>query len=340
MHTVPLVFALAASLEPSILRLVPPDAGFLLGIEVRQVLDSASGGVLQKRVSESGLDKLTGLAAFEKALREDVDALLFVGTAKDVAPGPRQTSSPLVIVRGRFDHETLRKWLPGRIELYQKYEMLAPGNMKPPTSRLVMLDAGTLVFGERKVVVAALDRLGQRSVQVPARLVQRAGELAGRHQIWLALEAPPGGFPANEQNPQSRIIQQLTGLDVGVSFGDGLNLVANLEAQSPAGARDLAAAIQGLAAMAAMGRNETPEAAELVRKLQITQAESGVGLRLALTKAELEQAMTRRMEARADPSAPRPAARPAAAPQAAKPSEPRRIRIIGADQGVREIPVR
>jgi hypothetical protein len=330
-----MVFALAAALEPSALRLLPPDAGFLLGVDVRPVLSSVGGGVLEKHLTQSGMPQISGLANLEKTLREDVDSVLLVGSAKDFGPGSKQ-AQPLVIVRGRFERDSLRRWLRAKVELYKTVEVFIPTNLKPPTTRIALLDSGVLLFGDRRQVLAAIDRHSATRTQVPARLVQRAEALASRHHIWLAVEAPPGGFPSG-QGPQAKIAEQLTGLDVGVSFGEGVNLEANLEARSETAARDLAAAVQGLIAMGAMTQADSPGAAEMLRKLQVTPGPTSVGIRLALTKAELEQSMTQRAQAGSGTAPARPAARPA---QPAKPREPGKIRILGLDSGPREIPVR
>jgi hypothetical protein len=326
-YIVTTVLALAAALEPAQLRLLPPDAGFVLGIEVRQVLETSAGKLLEKR-----LPPLPGLAAFEKLLREDIDSLLVVGTARDLNKGPRQGSA-LAILRGRFEREALRKLLSGRVEAYGRFEVWAPSKIKPATSRVVLLDAGTLMVGERPQVVAALDRLLSPRAQVPVRLVERAQALAGRHHLWVAVEAPPGGFPVDKGVPQAQFATQLTGLDGGVSFGQGLDLEVNLRAASEASARDLAAAVQGLVAMAALQPKQTPEAAEVLRKLQVLPGADGVALRLALTQAELERSMTAQAKSSVSASAP-----PAAAPAA--PAGPRKIRIVGLEQGPVEVPVR
>jgi hypothetical protein len=317
---------LSAVLEPSHLRLLPPDAAFVLGVEVRQVLDSAAGKLVEKR-----LPPLPGLAEFEKLLRE-IDSLVVIGTARDLGKGPRQGSA-LVIVRGTFDREALRKLLPGRVELYRKFEMWAPAKMKPAANRVVRLDAGTLLVGERPQVVAALDRLSSPRAQVPVRLVERAEALAGRYHLWVALEAPPGGFPVEKGSPQAPLAAPLAGLDGGVSFGQGLDLEVNLRAASEASARDLASAVQALMAMAALQPNQPPQAAELLRKLQVARGQDGVALRLILTQAELERSMTA-------PARPVTAAAPPAAAPAPATAGPRKIRIVGLEQGPVEVPVR
>lgn len=334
-----ILLALAAALDPSALRLIPPDAGFLLGIEWRQTLESASGGVLQKRLAESGLSAVPGLASLEKALREDVDAVLATGPTRGMGRSSGQTPL-LVIVRGRFDAAAVRKWAPGRAEAYKQYTLLAPRNIQPPTLRLAVLDANTLLLGDRKLVVAAIDRLASARAQIPARLVQRAGELAARHQIWLALEAPPEGFPAQSGAP-AQILSQLTGLDFGISFAAGVDLEARLAAASDPAARDMATAVQGLLAMAALNQGQSPETTELLRKLQVTTAGTTVSLRVSLTEAELNRAMT------AQAQAPRPAAAPVAAPAAAPastaavaPAGPKKIRIFGLEEGTKEVLVK
>ena len=325
------VFALAAALEPSMIRLLPPDAGFLLGIEWRQALTSPAGSVLEKRWTGGGaLRQIPGMGGLEKTLREDVDSLLVVGSAQDVSARGREAAL-LIIIRGRFDRVAIRQWLKGRVEIYKNIQVIAPAKTEPPNMRVALVDDTTILAGHRRQVMPALDRLTARTGQVPARLVQRAGELAARHHAWLAIEAPPGGFPS-ESGPQAKIAAQLTGLDVGVAFTEGLALEANLHARSDTAARDLAAAVQGLVAMAALQQTESADASEVLRKVEVAAGPTAVRLRLSLTPADLQRGFQERRQTAAAPAAP--------APGPKQPAGPRKIRILGLDEGPKEILVK
>jgi hypothetical protein len=325
------IFALVAALEPSTIRLLPPDAGFLLGIEWRQALSSPSGGVLEKRWTGGGeLRQIPGMAGLEKTLREDVDSLLVAGSTQDVA-ARGQEAALLIIIRGRFDRVAIRQWLKGRVETYKNIQVITPAKTEPPNMRVALVDDTTIVAGHRRQVIPALDRLTARTGQVPARLVQRAGELAARHHAWLAIEAPPGGFPS-DSGPQAKIAAQLTGLDVGVAFTDGLALEANLQARSDTAARDLATAVQGLVAMAALQQTDSADASELLRKVEVAAGPTAVRLRLSLTPADLQRGFQKSPQMAAAPATP--------APGPPRPVGPRKIRIVGLDEGPKEILVK
>lgn len=327
MYTTAALFVLAAALEPSTLRLLPPNAGFLLGIEWRQALDSPSGAALEKRLGQAGLSKIPGMGDLERTLREDVDSVLVVGSTEDLTARGREAPL-LIIVRGRLDRAAIRGWLKGRVETYKNIPVITPAKTNPPNMRVALVDDTTILAGHRRQVMPALDRLMARSGQVPARLVQRAAELAAHHHAWLAIEAPPGGFPS-ETGPQSKIAAQLTGLDVGLVFSEGLAVEVNLHARSDSSARDLATAVQGLVAMAALEQTGSADATELLRKIQVGVGSSTVVLRLALTPADLERGFEQRRQT---------AAVPVAGPN--PPQGPKKIRIVGLEEGPREVLVK
>jgi hypothetical protein len=327
-----------ALLDPATLQLVPTDAGLLVGVEWRRVLASATGAAIQKGLQESGFSAAGPFDQIGRVLTEDIDSILLAASAAELAK-PGQQMNALVVVRGRFHPAQVRQWFPGKSETAGGVELFAPANGKPPTTRFAVLDAGTLLFGERREVVAAIRR---KSAPAPggaaSRLLQRAGGLSAGNDIWIVLEAPPGGFqpPAAPKgqaaHPAAQLLAEVTGLDLGLSFTGGFQLQANLQAKSEAAAQNLGTAVQGLMAIAAMN-SQDPPAAEMLQKTQVAHRGSEVQISLRLTEAEMAQSLSRL-----------PSARAGAAGRPARPAEPRRaepgkIRIVGADSGPVEIPV-
>jgi hypothetical protein len=328
--------------DPAVTQLLPPDAGLLIGIEWRRTLASASGAAIQKA--------WTGLPAagpqfsqLAQALTEDVDSILLAGSAQTLVR-PADELTMLVIVRGRFNAERLRLWFPGKSERVGGVEVITPSNVKPADSRLALLDAGTVLFGDRGELLAAIRR---RSAPPAARtaspLLGRASALAAANDFWVAMEAPPGGFkppaasPAAATTPDVQFISQLTGLDLGLSFTSGFGLDASLRAKSEPAAQQLRIAVQGLIAMAAMNSQENPESAEMLKKVQISQAGPAVRINLRLTGEEMAQSVARLQAARANPAL---AAGPAARPAEPRRAQPGKIRIVGADATPVEVPVK
>ncbi len=322
-------------LDPAVLRMLPPDARVLLGVEWRKSLASSVGAMVEKRIQESGLPPIPGLAGFERTLREDVDSLLLSTSAQDLPERGRQ-SPMLVVIKGRFDPAQLRKRIAGKTERYRQTELIAPAKIEPPTMRVALLDPSTILFGDRKELTSALDRLAAPpSRKRNGALFDRAAGLAARHDIWLTIDAPAGGFKG-DQAASMPMLSQLSGLDLGISLSQGLTIEASLRAKSEADAGSLSAAVQGLLAMAAVNRKDAPGQEDLLKRVQVTPAASAVSIRLALSPAELAESMAR-LPASTPNSTPKPPpAKSAAGP--ADPAPPKRIRIVGLDSGPLEVP--
>ncbi len=327
--------------DPVVVQLLPPDAGLLIGIEWRRTLASAAGAAIQKAWMgiPAGGPQLSGLT---QALTESVDSIVLAASAQTLVR-PANDLPMLVIVRGRFDAERLRQWFPGKSERVGGVELIAPSNVKPPDSRLALLDAGTLLFGDRRELVAAIRRRSAPpATRASGRLLDRASALAAANDFWIAMEAPPGGFkptagsPAAVSTPGVQFLSELTGLDLGLSFTGGFGLDASLRAKSEQAAQQLGIAVQGMMAMAAMNSQENPEGAKMLQRVQVAQAGPAVRINLRLTEAAMAQSVAQFQAARANTVAARPAARPAEPRRA----QPGKIRIVGADAQPVEVPVK
>jgi len=316
--------------DPSVVRMLRPDSSFLLGIEWRRAL-SRSPSDLLPGLATSGVAQIPGLAGLEKTLREDVDAVFLCGLARDLPEAGSQTPF-LAVVKGRFDRASLRGWIQGRTELYRKVELWAPAKAQPPTMRVALVETTTLLFGTRREVIAAIDRWQAPAAPIPpGGLLERVADLASRHDLWLALEAPPGGFKGTKTGPAA-MLDQLAGLVVGVSVADGFAAQADLRAKSGEGARSIADSLRQMLALASVSEIDSPESMEMLRKIQIAEESSGVRLSLSLTQAEVERLAQDASPGRRQPS-------DVAAQRRAPPPGPRVIRIVGQDQGVVEVPL-
>ena len=283
------------------------------------------------------------LSGLTQALTESVDSIVLAASAQTLVR-PADNLPMLVIVRGRFNAERLHQWFPGKSERVAGVELITPSNVKPPDSRLAFLDAGTLLFGDRRELLAAIRRKSAPPATRPASpLLNRASALAVGNDFWIAMDAPPGGFkqpagsPPAASTPGAQFLSEVTGLDLGLSFTSGFGLDASLRAKSEQAAQQLGIAVQGLIAMAAMNSQENPEGAKMLQKVQIAQAGPAVRINLRLTEAEMAQSMAQLQAARGNAVAPRPAAGLAPEPRRARQGK---IRIVGADAQPVEVPVK
>lgn len=307
------------------LRFIRPDAGVVAGIEWKRLISSETGGALRKELKKAGLPPMPGLEVMEKLLFEDIDSLVLATTLKDPGkPGPE--APVLVVVKGRFASGILKPFLSGKgaPEIHRGVEVMAPANMKPPTTRFAFLDENTLLAGDRREVLAAIDRRGRPTVPT---LSKRAGALASRYDLWVVAEAstmtstPHGGNMAGFEE----FIDQVKSFEAGMLLTDGLGLDVNVLTTSNDVASRMAQSVQGLLAVAGMTK-EGAEMADMLQKVRIGAEASKVKMSLALDKADLEKLM-QKAQARATMAS------------ASQPPRPVRgtIRIEGLDSGPMEI---
>lgn len=310
------------------LRFIRPDAGLVAGIEWKRLISSESGGAMRKELKKAGLPPIPGIDALEKLLFEDIESLLLATTLKE--PGKLGPEAPvLVVVKGRFASGALKPFLSGKSapEIHRGVEVMTPPNMKPPTTRFALLDENTLLAGDRREVLAAIDRRARPTV--PA-LSKRAGALASRYDFWVVAKAPP-----MTSKPQSgkmagfeEFMDQVKSFEAGILFTDGLGLDVNILTTSADVASRMAQSVQGLLAVAGMTK-EGAEAAEFLQKIKIAPDASKVKMSLSLDRADMEKLMekakTRATMASASTSQP---------PRPARGT----IRIEGLDSGPLEIP--
>jgi hypothetical protein len=161
-----------------------------------------------------------------------------------------------------------------------------------------------------------------------------------------------------DANPLASSFDELQAMDFGISLAQGLGLKMNMEFSDAASAQSLALGAQMLTSMMMSGDKNTPEMAKIARSLNIEQTGSTLRVNVDIPLELLQQGV---MQARSgiEESGPRtlegllgigpkPGAiagvRPtvSGALQPAEPTWPREpqtrtIRIVGLDEGVREI---
>lgn len=332
------------SFDPSAVRMLAPNSSFVFGLQWRRALNTTVGEQLKKQFTSgpSGMPAIPGLAGLQKALVEDVDAL-YLASSRDLSTVGKDTPM-LAVVKGRFGSENIKGLLQGKTEIYRRVALITPDGVKPPTTRVALLDENTLLFGDRREMMAALDRLAAPPAKPAAsRLIERAFALAARHDLWLIADLPPGARakpPASAaQTPGEQMFSHVSGLELGLTFSAGFDLQASLRTRSAQDTQQIASTIQGLLAVAAMSKDNTPETLDLLRKVHVIQQPRAVDLSLTLSQAEVQLLVAQAEAAKKKgPAASSSVSTSAAAPTRSEPARRGNIRIIGADSGPAEVP--
>lgn len=323
-------------------QLLPPNSAMVLGIHWRKLVESGMFDQVKSQLLTQAAPAFPGLAQLEDVLLNQVDAIVLAGSAdalqqmNKAAGGPSKRNPPmLVVIKGRFNLAALRAWAgekKGATESYQDVELLRMRGANPPTLRWSMIDGGTLLLGERRDLVAAIDRR-RAPAGALSPLLARSAELAARSDFWMHMQMPPLS-PAGPPTPADQFLKDLKSVDVGMTFSDGLRLDANLLAANGEAAQKLALALQAMLAMAAQGEGRNTEAEQMLRRLRIQPQGSYVSLAFAMSKSELDRLTAERLRARGSA--------PPTGPVGARPPDPpgpKTIRITGLEGGPVEIPV-
>jgi len=363
-----LTSSLCAQAVPSLWEWAHPGAKVVAGIDVRALRESSTGhsagqlwtGQAGTAGAASGVD-FSKLHVPGMELLEDIDRVFLSSTADASAPAkpttragaaksPASVNNPpfILVLEGTFPPAHYKTLLQGPQRAYGKAAVYKTS--KTGDTVIAVLNEHTLLLGDEKSVFGAIDRQ-ERALPAPtSELLTRAAALAANSDIWLVATGIGQKAPPATPGPAGMAMQlaaQLDGLELGASLREGIRFDLAVNAKTEESAQMMASMVNSQLQMAAMNP-KNQQAKEIMDKLQFTANGRRLSMHIALSKEEVEQqiqlARAARMSAAParDVSASPAAASTAPAPAAPKPAEPqgpRKIRIIGLDEGVREIPL-
>src|ERR1700736_3417006 len=150
---------------PSGVQLIQPDAGFVLGLEWRKIVDSSVGASLTEQIKKTPLPAIPAAAALLDALLNDLDSVVVAASATELKKTAAAQPPALVILKGRFKPElrTQLKAMSKNTEIYRSVELLtmpadmSTGELKSNKNRIAFLDANTILAGDIGEVRAAIN---------------------------------------------------------------------------------------------------------------------------------------------------------------------------------------
>jgi len=340
--TIILTAARLLAADQSALSLVPSDAAGVLGIEWRGILDSPAGVALKAQLNKPELAKLPPFPGAQDILLNQLDSILIATPATSFTGGTQPPA--LVIVKGRFQPAALRAMIMGMgkaapVEKYRTVELLSPPEESGPgakmsNNRVALLDANTILAGDRVQVRAAIDRIqGGRLVQSHRGILEGVAELAAANHVWMAFTLPSDARK-DVSKGMNQAFADVKSAQLGVSFGSGLAVRMNVLTKDPSSAALVAQTVQGFIGMAALsGGNQNPQLSDMLGKVKIAPEGSQVKIALTLDQSEFDKMIRDSQSIRmaGQPAATSPVSRP-------EPTGPKTIRITGLDSGPVEVP--
>jgi hypothetical protein len=273
------------------------------------------------------------MQAMGKQILDQVN-YIFVSSPGNPALNSKTNAPFLLAVEGKFPLEALKAFQQSAPRRYRTADLYR--TTKTDTTTLAVMD-GLVLLGDEKSVLSALDRRGH-ALPPASKLLARAKALAATHDVWIIADESLSKFQpakADTWNPLAmQIAAQIKGIDFGLAVRDGFQFELNLATENDDTAAQLAQSLEAVTIMSVETPPNSPETAEIERKLQVGSEGNHIRVSLALTKEEFTtqlQAAQARMQAAAAPKTPPQAARPA------KPATPGKITIYGLDGGPRVI---
>jgi hypothetical protein len=297
----------AAGGESSLVALAPAGSEVLVGIHLRQIVDSDFGKAVAAQLAGQSNGQLQGLVAVSgfDPMR-DLDEILIAAPAK-------QNATPLLLLRGRFDAAKLAQLAAmGGMKGadYHGVQVLARAGQQGGFSALAVLDPTLVVGGDEAGVRAFVDRRGG----LAEAMKLQAAEAAKTDDIWMVLHAAPAAFApdAAGAGPAAEFLKSIQRASLGVKFGTDIVVSFRAVTHNPQEAENLVTALRLLTGLAAASQKEHPQVAELVKRLKLDTEGDAARLSLAIPEAEAETALRNAMAKTQPPAAPSPSPAPAA----------------------------
>jgi hypothetical protein len=265
------------------------------------------------------------------------------GTPSVFAASSKNKAPFLLAVEGHFSIGELQPFLKGKTA--RRYRDADVYRLNPTDVTTFAFikgegDSSTLLLGDEKSILGAIDRRGGALVPASA-LLKRGQALAATHDFWLIADGPLTGFQpsgAAAPNPLAeQLAAQVKGLDMGLALRDGFQLEVGVATESEAVAAQMTQLLSTQIQMALLAQANQPGAAEIANKLHISTEGNRMQLSLALTKDEFAKQLAAAQAARMQAGT-TSVAQPAPPPvRQAKPSNPGQITIYGLEGGPRVI---
>lgn len=276
------VSALAA--DPALVKLLPPGANAVGGINVDQGKNSPLGQYLLANITDErgGLQKLIETTGFDP--RRDLRELVFASTDG--------RHNGFFAARGLFDQSrilTTARTNGNQVLVYQGFNVIA-GKKADSQEWVTFLDSSTVVGGNADQVKAAIVQHNAKSVAQP--YLAKIQELSSKYDAWLYTLQPANSLPQNLPNNQNtQIVRSITQLTGGVKLGANVVIDGQAIARSEKDATALQDVIRFLAGMVQLNRDKpnAEQIATLLDSLQVKTNADTVSVSLSIPETDLEK---------------------------------------------------
>lgn len=296
-----LLQTVAFAADPSLLRLVMPDAKVIAGAQVEQAKNSLFGRYVLAHLQLDDPDFVKFVAATGFDPRRDVREVVVASNAAQYDP-----SHWVVLATGTFEPARIMTAVQangGTVVKHRGIDILTGAkkdDAQAAQGALAFLDGSTAVMGDVPGVEAVIDR-HKANARTSTKLAAKVQQVSANYDFWFTTMVPLAEFAGAMPDPNlsnamkgnlMAAIQQTSG---GVKFGPTIQLYAEAITRSPQDASALVDVVKFLAGLIQTNRQNDKTAAQvstLLDGLQTTTDGNTMTMSLAIPEATLEQMMS------------------------------------------------
>ncbi|HEV2686956.1 MAG TPA: hypothetical protein VGV35_00340 [Bryobacteraceae bacterium] len=317
--TLPLLAA--AATDPSLLRLVMPDAKVVAGLQVTQTKNSAFGQFIlsHMQVEDDAFKKFMAQTGFDP--RRDVSEIVMASNWEQATPQGRW----LVIARGTFNIPTITAAAMangGATTAFQGVDILtyappAPSTPQAPTQNgIAFFDSSNAIMGDIASVKAAIQRQ-QTKAATPTKLMAKVRALSAKNDFWFVTLVPISEFAGAMPDPnlssamKGNLLAAVHEASGGIRFGPTVDITGEAVTRSEKDALALVDVFKFVAGLVQTNRQNDAtvgKIADWLDTMDLKTKDNVMTMSVAIPEKQLEQMLdTMRQQsrqARKKPAAP------------------------------------
>ena len=307
----------ATAADPTLLRMVMPDAKVIAGIQVDQTKNSLFGQYVlsHMQVDDQGFRKFVTQTGFDP--RRDVSEVLMSSNWESNSPQSRW----LVTARGVFDPGRIGQLAQSKgavLSNFQGVDILvnSPHTNPEIQNGIAFVDGSTAVIGDVNSIKAAIDRL-KSGASPSGPLVAKVTELSSKNDFWFATLVPVSEFANTMPDPnlsgamKGNLLAAINQASGGIRFGDSVTISGEAITRSEKDAQALVDVVKFVAGLVQLNRQNNPAAGQVATLLDTLDCKTSgniTTISLVIPELQLEQ-MLEMMRQQAHPhkqAAPQP----------------------------------
>ena len=261
------------SADPSLLRLVMPDAKVIAGIQVDQTRNSPFGQFVlsHMQLDDAGFKKFLDQTGFDP--RRDVTEIIMASNWESNTPQSRW----LVMARGAFDIAKIVHAAEGNgitLGNFQGVELLTySGHAKADVENgIAFFDSSSAVMGDIASVKSAIDRY-KTGAAANSKLLAKVRDVSAKNDFWFVTLVPISEFAHAMPDPnlssamKGNLLAAIDEASGGIRFGDTVTISGEATTRSEKDAQALVDVVKFIAGLVQLNRENNATAGQVATLL-------------------------------------------------------------------------